>query len=131
MWIASVFALAFLGFLGTSGIGAASLTLLAVPRWRILGRRGLAVAIVAALALWVAIAHRVDFAGSHAWLALASFGVAAGLPGLLAGRLLAINQQPSRKMVVAAVVSGLALWIAFASLLGFGLACGLDVHCDL
>ena len=131
MWIASVFALALLGFAATSGVGAASLTLIAVPRWRVVGQRGLVVAILAALAQWATIAHRVDFAGAHAWSALRSFSIAVAIPGFLAGRMLAMNEQPSRKLVVAAIALGLVLWCLCAALLGFGLACGLDQHCDL
>jgi hypothetical protein len=127
-----IFALSFLGFLTTTGIGATSITLLAVPRWRVLGRRGLVVTTVAVCALWFVIAHRVDFAGTYAWSSVGYFGVAAGLPGLVAGAVLAAGDRSSRKsLVAAAVLVGLALWLVLAALLGFGTACNLDARCDL
>jgi hypothetical protein len=131
MWIASIFGLTFLGFLATTGVGATSVTLLAVPRWRALGRRGLFATTLAACILWAVVARRVDFAGSHALSAVGSFAAAVGLPGLIGASLFVAQGRPSRKWLVLALASVLVLWLFSSVLLGFALACQLDVTCDL
>ena len=51
MWINSVFAPVLLGFLATTGTGAASVTMLTIPRLRALARLSIAATILVAIVL--------------------------------------------------------------------------------
>ena len=131
MWINSVFALVFLGFLATTGTGAASVTMLAVPRLRGVARFSLAATLLVAIALWSVVAARVDFAGQHAWSAVGAFALTMACAASLGGAAVMASRQKSRSSLAIAIVLGVVVWLVLGAVLGFGVACSLDSSCDL
>ena len=131
MWINSVFALVLLGFLATTATGAASVTMLAIPRLRAVARFSLAATILVAIVLWEVVAARVDFAGQYAWSAVGAFALTTAGVALLGGAAVAASRQKSRGALAIAIVLGVVVWLLLGGVLGFGVACSLDSGCDL
>ena len=130
MWLASAFALVFLGFLATTAGTAIGLTTAAYRgSWRMAGVAG-GVGLVAGLAVARAIVARVAFAWSYLpqtagfWLLTV---LIAGGAGTLWIRWRAAG-RPVRSYVVALMLT-LGVWLPLAVILGGGSACNLDAAC--
>lgn len=130
VWLKSVFALVFLGFLATTGVAAAGITWAAYRRsWRAAAASVAAAATLAAI-LGYRVAARVEFAGSYlpqtAMFWLLTVAVAGGVGALV---MLRTARGGSARRAVIPYLVAVALWGGLALVLGGGSACNLDAGC--
>ena len=130
MWLASVFALVFLGFASTTGIATTGVTWAAYRgSWR---QAAIVVAAAAGLAavLGLTVAARVTFAGTYL-PQVASFWVFTVLIAGGIGAILIRFRAPGEPMrgVTIGVVIACLLWIGLTLVLGGISACNLDAGC--
>lgn len=131
MWITTVFATVFLGFVSTSVVGALSIAALRVPAWQPRARVGLLVCGALAAGLWGLTAARVERAYDYAWQTVGALAFAVILSGYVGGLFFppAIT-PPTRASVVLRVTAIIGLAIICGALLAILPACQLDVGCD-
>jgi hypothetical protein len=130
MWLESVFALVFLGFLATTGLAAAGVTWAAYRgSWRAAATSFAGAAAVAAI-LGYRVATLVDFAGAYLpetatfWLLTVAAAGGAGALGMLG---YARSGTATRALI--SVVLALVLWGGLGLVLGGGSACNLEASC--
>ena len=130
MWLASAFALVFLGFVATTGGTAIALTTAAYRgSWRMAGIAA-GTGLVGGLAIARVVLARVSFAWSYlpqtAAFWLLTVAAAAGT-GALWARWRAEN-RPVRSCAAALTLT-VVVWLPLAVILGGGSACNLDAAC--
>ena len=130
MWLASTFALVFLGFLVSTGVAVAGVTSAAYRgSWRA-GAISLAGAATIAILLGLRVASRVSFAGTYLPEVAGSWLITVAVAGGGAAVWMRMYSPSEGKWrLIVPLVLAFVLWGALGLFLGGGGACNLDAEC--